>query len=123
MARLLMTALALLALAFPAAAQEGCPPPVNINDGWTIARPDEVGLDAGQLCSLDKFVAKWKDANIHSVVVARGGKLVLERYWSGTDERWGRPLGVVQYGPEVKHDMRSISKSVTSLLVGLALGE
>jgi CubicO group peptidase (beta-lactamase class C family) len=53
----------------------------------------------------------------------RRGKLVMERYYSGVDERWGRPLGVVAYAPDVKHDLRSISKSVTSLLVGIARGE
>lgn len=47
----------------------------------------------------------------------------MERYFSGEDERWGDKLGRVTYGPEVKHDLRSISKSVTSLLVGIALAE
>src|SRR6478735_3086699 len=42
---------------------------------------------------------------------------------AGIDERWGRPLGNVEYKPEVKHDLRSISKSATSLLVGIARGE
>ncbi len=45
----------------------------------------------------------------------------MERYFAGEDERWGDKLGRVTYGPEVKHDLRSISKSVTSLLVGIAL--
>jgi CubicO group peptidase (beta-lactamase class C family) len=53
----------------------------------------------------------------------RRGKLVMERYWSGPDENWGTSLGTVAYGPTVKHDLRSISKSATSLLVGIALGD
>ena len=63
------------------------------------------------------------NANIHAVVVVRNGKLAMERYFSGEDERWGDKLGRVTFGPEVKHDLRSISKSVTSLLVGIALAE
>ena len=63
------------------------------------------------------------EANIHAVVVVHKGKLAMERYFSGADERWGNPLGTVQYAADVKHDLRSISKSVTSLLVGIARGE
>ena len=76
-----------------------------------------------KLCELDAFIAQWPKANIHAVVVVRNGKLVMERYFAGEDERWGDKLGRVTYGPEVKHDLRSISKSVTSLLVGIARGE
>ena len=123
MARLLMSALALLALCSTAAAQEtqNCGTPVSNGDGWTLARPESVGMDSGQLCTLDKFIAQWKDANIHAVVVARAGKLVMERYYTGADERLGDPIGTIAYAPDVKHDLRSISKSVTSLLVGIAL--
>lgn len=94
-----------------------------IDDGWTRARPDEVGLDGPRLCGTDKFIGQWQQANIHSVVVARHGKLVFERYYTGNDERLGVPIGKVAFGPTVKHDLRSISKSVTSLLIGVALGD
>ena len=57
------------------------------------------------------------------MLVARGGKLVLERYLEGPDERWGQPLGAVAFGPEVKHDLRSVSKSIVGLLYGVALAE
>jgi CubicO group peptidase (beta-lactamase class C family) len=118
-----MSALALLALCSTVAAQEtqACGTPISNGDGWTIDRPESVGLDTGQLCKLDKFIAQWKEANIHAVVVARAGKLVMERYYTGPDERWGTPIGTIAYAPDVKHDLRSISKSVTSLLVGIAL--
>jgi len=117
--------LALALLGAPAFADNvaNCGTPVALNDGWTLAKPEESGFDATRLCELDNFLAQWPARNIHAVVVVRHGKLVMERYFSGPDERWGRPLGTVQFGPEVKHDLRSISKSVTSLLVGIALGE
>src|SRR5262249_27689273 len=121
MTRLLMCALALLALCSTASAQEtqACGAPIANGDGWALPPPESVGLDTAQLCKLDKFIGQWKDANIHAVVVARSGKLVMERYYTGVDERWGNPIGTVAYGPDVKHDLRSISKSVTSLLVGI----
>jgi len=118
-----MSVLALLALCSAVAAQEtqNCGTPLSNGDGWAIARPESVGLDTSQLCKLDKFIGQWKEANIHAVVVARAGKLVMERYYTGPDERLGEPIGTIAYGPNVKHDVRSISKSVTSLLVGIAL--
>jgi CubicO group peptidase (beta-lactamase class C family) len=120
-----MLLLALVALCRVASADEPkvCGAPTALNDGWTIARQADVGLDAQKLCELDSFLAQWPDANIHAVVVVRNGKLAMERYFNGEDERWGDSLGRVNYGPEVKHDLRSISKSVTSLLVGIALSE
>src|SRR5262245_59660966 len=125
MARSLMLLLALLGLAAPAwvDAPKVCGAPVALNDGWTLATQADVGLDSAKLCELDSFIAQWPDANIHAVVVVRNGKLAMERYFAGEDERWGDKLGRVTYGPELKHDLRSISKSVTSLLVGIALSE
>jgi CubicO group peptidase (beta-lactamase class C family) len=120
-----MLALALVALCAPAAAEDTkvCGAPVALDDGWTIAAQADLGLDPAKLCELDPFIAQWTEANIHAVVVVRKGKLAMERYFRGADERWGSPLGTVQYAADVKHDLRSISKSVTSLLVGIARGE
>ncbi len=120
-----MLLVVVLALATPAAAQESgsCGRPATIDDGWSLAPPSDVGFDAAKLCGLDAFIAQWPTANIHAVVIVRRGKLVYERYYSGVDQNWGRPLGTVDYAPEMKHDLRSITKSVTSLLVGIARGE
>lgn len=113
------------ALIDPALARDnaGCGTPGDIGDGWPLATPAEVGIDAERLCDLDKLIAQWPEANIHAVIVARHGKLIMERYYAGPDQRWGMPLGKVDYAADVKHDLRSISKSVTSLLVGIALAE
>lgn len=112
-----------LAVCVTSALAEGCDPPKVIGDGWTIAAPDEVGLDGAVLCGLDKFLKQWPKRNIHAVVVVRRGKLVFERYYSGQDDRWVLTSGVTHFSPTEKHDVRSISKSVTSLLVGIAAGE
>jgi hypothetical protein len=93
-----MLALALVALCAPAAADDTkiCGAPVALSDGWTIAAQADLGLDPAKLCELDPFIAQWTEANIHAVVVVRKGKLAMERYFRGADERWGSPLGTVQ---------------------------
>lgn len=108
--------------AMPATA-ETCDKPQAIGDGWSIAAPDDLGLDGAQLCRLDNFLAQWPQANIHAGVIVRRGKLVMERYATGEDSRWVVSRGVTRFTPTEKHDLRSITKSVTSLLVGIALGE
>ncbi|WP_433528588.1 serine hydrolase domain-containing protein [Micromonospora sp. CA-263727] len=58
---------------------------------------------------------------LHAVVAVRGGQTVLEHYGAGADFSWDAPLGVVDFGPGTLHDLRSVTKSVTVLLYGIAL--
>src|SRR5258708_16082880 len=114
--------LALLAATHAAQAQEtraDCPAPTNLDDGWTMATPKDAGFDPDKLCPLDKFISKWTGATVHGVVVVRHGKLVMERYYKGSDYRGD----VIEFGPTVRHGLFSISNSVISLLIGLAQGQ
>jgi CubicO group peptidase (beta-lactamase class C family) len=78
-------------------------------------------MDGTLLSELDTFLARWPNHRIHAVLVARHGKLVFERYFAGADLRW--VASPSQYSAGALHDIRSISKSVTSLLIGIAIGE
>ena len=98
----------------------GCGVPVKLDDGWTVASPENVGLDGARLCGIEQRL-KLTDSDVHAVVIARHGKLVFEQYFSGLDQPWGKPEGRYDYDATTKHDMRSASKSVVSLLVGLAI--
>jgi CubicO group peptidase (beta-lactamase class C family) len=60
---------------------------------------------------------------LHALLVSQGGNLVFEHYGRGEDEFWGSKLGVVTFGPEVLHDIRSVSKSVVGLAYGIALAD
>jgi CubicO group peptidase (beta-lactamase class C family) len=100
-----------------------CGAPVATEDGWSIAPPDEVGFDPAALCQwTERRIATLRD-NIHAILVVRHGHLVFEQYFTGDDERYGRPLGQVTYDRTMLHDLRSVSKTVTSLLVGIALAQ
>lgn len=112
------TVYASAAAAGAASASCGTPP---VAEDWPTGSPEEAGLDAARLCALADMLDGPPGINVHAVLVVRHGKLVYETYRSGEDERWGRPVGVVAYTPQMKHDLRSVSKSVTSLLVGIAL--
>ncbi|WP_433220662.1 serine hydrolase domain-containing protein [Dactylosporangium sp. CS-047395] len=58
---------------------------------------------------------------LHGVVAVRRGETILEHYGTGPDASWARQLGVVEFGPETLHDLRSITKSITAILYGTAL--
>ena len=63
-----------------------------------------------------------KVEGLHALLVSQGGDLVFEHYGQGDDEAEGRgPLGTVVFGPDVPHDLRSVSKSVVGLAYGIAL--
>ena len=95
----------------------------TLDDGWAVAAPAEVGLDATRLSGLDTFLRQWPGHNVHAVVIARRGKLVFERYFRGRERRWMAWSKSVRFSVTQKHDIRSISKSVTSLLIGMAVSE
>ena len=110
-----------LLLALGAARAEDCDVPTDLHDGWTVSAPAAQGLDPALVCAIGPRFDAWTEANLHGVVVARHGALVYEHYLTGEDEQWDRPLGRVAYDAGKLHDLRSITKSVTSLVVGIAL--
>ena len=60
------------------------------------------------------------DPLLHSLLVFHKGLLIVERYWAGSDLVYGEPQDRA-FGPHDLHDLRSCSKSVVGLLVGIAL--
>ncbi len=98
-----------------------CPKPPDLHDGWTVAAPEQEPLDPALICGIGPRLEALKEAKPHGVVIVRHGTLVYEHYFRGKDWRLSMSLGDVSFDAETKHDIRSISKSVTSLLVGIAL--
>lgn len=101
-----------------------CDAPARLNDGWQVeADPAAAGFDAGQLCTVLRNVAD-ADINFHSLLVVRHGRLVAEVYRAGKDERVKDLFRTTRtFDASTLHDIRSISKSVTSLLWGIAQGQ
>ena len=95
--------------------------PQTREDGWATARPSEAGFDAARLAALTADIRSGKIHNVHAVIIEHGGRLIYERYFAGPDERWGDPIGNVEFNRESLHDLRSVSKSVATALLGIAL--
>ena len=87
--------------------------PLQRADGWTTATLEEVGISRPQIEAfiqkiIDAPMANVSTSQIHSVLIARHGKLVLEEYFHG-------------YHRDRPHDTRSAAKSALTVLVGAAM--
>jgi len=97
--------------------------PPTLNDGWKTANADAMGVDSAQLAALTHSIRSWPELGVHAILIERNGKLIYEEYFDGFDERWGVPLGRISMKADTRHDLRSMTKSVVSALVGIAVGE
>lgn len=87
--------------------------PPQLADGWTTAAARDVGMDEEMLRKLiqrliDADPAARRPGLIHSILVARHGRLVLEEYFFG-------------HGREDAHDLRSAAKTYASVMLGAAM--
>ena len=65
-----------------------------------------------------------KVSGLDALLVSKGGKLLFEHYGIGIEDgRGSEPDVAVTFGPEVLHDLRSVSKSVVGLAYGIALAQ
>jgi CubicO group peptidase (beta-lactamase class C family) len=91
-----------------------------MSDDWKTAPATKVGMDERRLCSIPSFLDSVANSNVHSVLVVRSGALVFEHYRNGDDEIGDRAAPNASHDVNTKHDLRSVSKGITSLLLGIA---
>jgi CubicO group peptidase (beta-lactamase class C family) len=83
--------------------------PESAKDGWSTASVESAGLAAKPLQDLETAVRAGEFKKIGSVLIARHGKLVYEAYFDGD--------------ANTLRDTRSATKSITDILIGIAIGE
>lgn len=86
----------------------------------TVAKPESSGFAPDIGAKLSAGIRSGLLRGLHGIVVSRGDRIVLERYYAGADEAWGRPLGHVSFTRNQLHDLRSVTKSIVGLLYGIA---
>lgn len=84
-------------------------------------------FDPARLAALEARIRSGEIAGVHGVIVRQHGQDVAEWYFDGEDEAFRDdgpvPLGKVAFNAETLHDVRSVTKSVVSLLFGIALAD
>jgi CubicO group peptidase (beta-lactamase class C family) len=76
---------------------------------WVTSSPEEQGMDSRKLEAMMAYIDEH-DMAVDSVVVVRHGRIVFEKYGPG-------------YTPSRRHPLYSVTKSVTSMLVGIAIDQ
>jgi CubicO group peptidase (beta-lactamase class C family) len=74
---------------------------------WAFSTPEQQGMQSGMLADLMQHINDSR-IEIHSVLIVRHGKLVLDSYF------W-------PFSAEMKHILHSCTKSITSALIGIAI--
>lgn len=82
--------------------------PRTTQDGWQAASPASVKLSAERLRAMEAAVRAGEFKRVTSVLVARRGRLAYESYFDDA-------------GPEALRNTRSAAKTVTGMLVGVAI--
>ena len=77
-------------------------------DTWRESLPEEQGLDLNLLHKADQYI-RAKFPNVQALVIIKNGYLVYERYFSKDNNPYS--------------NIMSVTKSVTSALIGIALKE
>ncbi len=93
--------------------------PPEIGDGWATGDAVDEGISVDFLEEMVDRIRQGRYVNIHSVLLIRKGKLVFEEYFAGRSVS-GAPK---TYRRETRHEQHSVTKSVTSLLAGIAVDQ
>jgi len=75
---------------------------------WSKGSLKEAGVKVEPIAGLIRAIKRGDYKNIHSVLLARGGRLIVEEYFQG-------------YARDKPHQIRSAVKSIGSVLVGIAI--
>ena len=74
---------------------------------WETSTPEAQGMDSAALAELVDFVGIYKQ---DSLLIVRNGHIVVDAYYA-------------PYAPNIRHDLRSVTKSFTGTLTAIALRE
>ena len=77
--------------------------------GWRSSTPEMQGMDSEVFAQIFEYVRQHQ-IPIHSLLIVRNGYVVLDAYF-------------YPFGEGQEHDVASVTKSVTSTLIGIAIAE
>ena len=81
--------------------------PDNLGDGWQVSTPVAQGINGPELQRRFDELRTSGSGGMDGFVVVRNDRMVAEAYFNG-------------YARETQHDMRSVTKSFTASLAGIA---
>ncbi|MFC2009804.1 serine hydrolase domain-containing protein [Chloroflexota bacterium] len=101
-------------------------PPENTNDGLEVSTLDNVNIDPELMEKLVNEINRGKYDEVHSLLILKDNKLVFEEYFQGHKFQWDASKAhgeLVAWGKSMDHMVMSVTKSFTSICVGIAVDE
>jgi CubicO group peptidase (beta-lactamase class C family) len=99
-------------------------PPDNISDGLDTGPLDEVNIDPELIEEAVKSIQQGKYQEVHSMLIFKDDRLVLETYFQGyrfsyeAEKHHGE---LMTWERDSLHRIMSVTKSITSICVGIAI--
>lgn len=100
--------------------------PVDEGDDFILSTLAEQGLNEEMVMAAVDSINNGVYSNIHSLLILKNNKLVLEKYFEGEDAIIGKGwVGVRQHDIDSLHDIRSVTKSIVgaAVLIAVANGQ
>jgi len=82
--------------------------PDSLNDGWQTSTPDAQSMNGAELALRFDELRTRGSGGMDGIVIVRNDQLVAEAYFNG-------------FARDTQHDMRSVTKSFTGSLAGIAI--
>lgn len=83
-------------------------PPEQVDDGWRISSLAEQGINDSLILDLNSRIIENEYRNVHALLIVKNDYLVFEKYYNGYDRN-------------DTHRIFSVTKSVSSALIGIAI--
>ena len=99
-------------------------PPENINDGFNVGSLDDVSIDSALIENAVDSICQSRYTEVHSMLIFKENKLVFEEYFKGhkfkydTTKHHGE---LVAWDRTMPHRNMSVTKSITSACIGIAI--
>jgi CubicO group peptidase (beta-lactamase class C family) len=101
-------------------------PPENIDDGFETASLSDVSIDSTLIVEAVNKIRQGIYKEVHSMLICKDGRLVLEEYFTGHKFKYdsaGYQGESVAWDRNKRHNVMSVTKSITSTCIGIAVDE
>jgi len=95
-----------------------------INDAVVTDTFKKANIDTGLLRKAAEEIKLGRYGEVHSMLLFKDNEMVFEEYFPGHQYKWDGPNhhgAWVKWDKSMLHGLRSVSKSITSLCIGIAI--
>lgn len=100
--------------------------PIKIDDGIDVGALGDVNIDSGLIIQAANNILGGNYGEVHSMLIFKNNKLVFEEYFPGHKYKWDGPGHHgewVDWDRTMFHGAKSVTKSITTTCIGIAIDQ